>query len=171
MTQSLDKFSKARIVERKDFAADLWMVRIAPEGPVNFVAGQYATLAVEHNGKKYWVCCTGCRDLFRDDPEGVLEEYRQRKAAEAARRRFQEGVIEQHRLTARRFEPKAHVPYQNLLSSVLENAQLAALEITYGVDVSRMPEILESVRASVSRTADVLQHLVWHSHRTSKRDS
>jgi two-component system, chemotaxis family, sensor kinase Cph1 len=101
----------------------------------------------------------------------LFTDLTERKAAEAARRRFQEGVIEQHRLTATRFEPKAHIPYQNLLSSVLENAQLAALEITYGVDVSRMPEILESVRASVSRTADVLQHLVWHSHRTSKHDS
>ena len=101
----------------------------------------------------------------------LFTDLTERKAAEAARRRFQEGVIEQHRLTTTRFEPKAHIPYQNLLSSVLENAQLAALEITYGVDVSRMPEILESVRASVSRTADVLQHLVWHSHRTSKHDS
>jgi ferredoxin--NADP+ reductase len=47
-----DKFCKARIVERKDFATDLWMVRIAPEEPVSFVAGQYATLAVEKDGKR-----------------------------------------------------------------------------------------------------------------------
>jgi YHS domain-containing protein len=36
---------------------------------------------VEYQGKKYYVCCTGCRDLFNDDPAGGLEEYRQRKAA------------------------------------------------------------------------------------------
>jgi ferredoxin--NADP+ reductase len=52
MTQPSDKFYNARIVERKDFAPDLWMVRIAPEGPFSFVAGQYATLAVEKDGKR-----------------------------------------------------------------------------------------------------------------------
>jgi len=51
MAQSPDKFYKARVVERTDFTHDLWKVRIAPEGPVSFVAGQYATLAVEHKGK------------------------------------------------------------------------------------------------------------------------
>jgi len=30
------------------------------------------------------VCCTGCRDLFRQDPERVLADYRQRKAEEQA---------------------------------------------------------------------------------------
>jgi ferredoxin/flavodoxin---NADP+ reductase len=51
MTKSPDKFYKARVVQRTDLAADLWKVRIAPEEPVSFVAGQYATLAVEHKGK------------------------------------------------------------------------------------------------------------------------
>ncbi|MGH7134575.1 MAG: YHS domain-containing protein [Pirellulales bacterium] len=40
------------------------------------------TIAVEYQGKKYYVCCTGCRDLFNDDPEGVLAEFCERKAAE-----------------------------------------------------------------------------------------
>jgi YHS domain-containing protein len=39
-------------------------------------------MEVEHDGKTYYVCCSGCRDLFNDDPEGVLAEYRERKAAE-----------------------------------------------------------------------------------------
>ena len=51
MAQSPEKFYKARVVERTDLATDLWKVRIAPEEPVSFVAGQYATLAVEHKGK------------------------------------------------------------------------------------------------------------------------
>jgi two-component system, chemotaxis family, sensor kinase Cph1 len=55
----------------------------------------------------------------------LFTDLTERKPTEAARRRFQEGVIEQHRLTATRFQPKAHIPYQDLLSSVLENAQLA----------------------------------------------
>lgn len=46
------------------------------------VTGGLGTIAVEHEGRTYYVCCSGCRDLFNDDPAGVLENYRQRKAAE-----------------------------------------------------------------------------------------
>ena len=53
-------------------------------GPECVVTGGLGTIVVEHQGKKYYVCCTGCRDLFKDDPEAVLAEYRQRKAAERA---------------------------------------------------------------------------------------
>lgn len=44
------------------------------------VTGGLGTAAVTHNGKTYYVCCGGCRELFEDDPEGVLEDYRQRLA-------------------------------------------------------------------------------------------
>lgn len=50
--------------------------------PECVVTGGVGTIAVEHRGKKYYVCCTGCRDLFNDDPEAVLADYRERKAAE-----------------------------------------------------------------------------------------
>jgi ferredoxin--NADP+ reductase len=53
MTHSPDKFFEAEIVDRKDFSKDLWMVRVAPAGECSFVAGQYATLAVERHGK--WI--------------------------------------------------------------------------------------------------------------------
>jgi hypothetical protein len=45
------------------------------------------------------------------------------------------------------------------MSSVIENAQLAALEITDATDISETPALLESVRRSVSRTAVVLEQL------------
>ena len=48
------------------------------------VTGGLGTIAVEHEGRTYYVCCGGCRDLFNDDPAGVLADYRQRKAAERA---------------------------------------------------------------------------------------
>lgn len=101
----------------------------------------------------------------------MFTDLSERKAAEVARRRFQEGIIERQPVTLR-LDSKADLVYQNVLSSVVENAQLAALEITYGVDTARMPEMLESVRASVTRTAQVLEHLVWHAARGSddKRD-
>ena len=41
------------------------------------------------------------------------------------------------------------------MSSVIENAQLAALEITDGTDLTEVPALLESVRTSVARTAEV----------------
>lgn len=93
----------------------------------------------------------------------------ERKAAETARRRFQESILERQPV-ALRLDSKADLVYQNVLSSVVENAQLAALEITYGVDTARMPEMLESVRASVTRTAEVLEHLTWHALRADERD-
>jgi ferredoxin--NADP+ reductase len=52
MTLSPDKFYEARVVDRRDFAADLWMIRLAPGGPFSFVAGQYATLGLENLGKR-----------------------------------------------------------------------------------------------------------------------
>ena len=51
-------------------------------GPECVVTGGYGTMTVEYKGKSYYVCCTGCRDLFNDDPEGVLAEYHARKAKE-----------------------------------------------------------------------------------------
>ena len=49
-------------------------------------------------------------------------------------------------------------------------AQLAALEITDGVDNARMLQMLENVRNSVNRTAEVLDHLIWHATRVEKGD-
>lgn len=46
------------------------------------VTGGHGTIAVEYKGNTYYFCCTGCRDLFKQDPEGVLAEYRKRKAQE-----------------------------------------------------------------------------------------
>ena len=48
-----------------------------------------------------------------------------------------------------------------MLAAVIENAQLAALEITYGDEADAMPAQLEALRASVTRTAELLEHLLW----------
>jgi ribosomal protein L24E len=42
------------------------------------VTGGLGTIQVEHKGQTYWVCCTGCREAFADDPEGVLAEAKKR---------------------------------------------------------------------------------------------
>ena len=45
-------------------------------GPECVVTGGAGTIAVSFQGQTYYVCCTGCRDAFNDDPAGILAEYR-----------------------------------------------------------------------------------------------
>lgn len=47
-------------------------------GPECVVTGGAGTIAVSFKGKTYYVCCTGCRDAFNDDPEGILADYQAR---------------------------------------------------------------------------------------------
>lgn len=47
-------------------------------GPECVVTGGAGTIKVTYKGETYWVCCTGCRDAFNDDPEGVLADYRKK---------------------------------------------------------------------------------------------
>jgi light-regulated signal transduction histidine kinase (bacteriophytochrome) len=100
----------------------------------------------------------------------LFTDLTERKAAEAARRRFQDGIVEGHRTMNGRLDSKADLVFQNVLSSLVENAQLAALEITDGVEMARLPAMLESVEASVRRAAAVLGRLVWHASRSSPGD-
>lgn len=93
----------------------------------------------------------------------------QQKAAEAARRSFQDRIIDRGML-ARRIDPQADRQMQTLFSAVVENAQLAALEITDGVDLADIPEMLESVRASVARTKRALDHLTWHANSLASQE-
>ncbi len=59
--------------------------RLAVEGggePECIVTGGRGEMSLVYNGQTYYFCCTGCRDAFRDNPQGVLAE-----AAERARKR------------------------------------------------------------------------------------
>ena len=49
---SEEKFYRAQIAKRVDFAPDLWMFRIRAGGEFSFVPGQYASLGVEVEGKR-----------------------------------------------------------------------------------------------------------------------
>lgn len=44
------------------------------KGPECIVSGGTGTIKVTYKGKDYWVCCTGCRDAFKDDPEKFIKE-------------------------------------------------------------------------------------------------
>jgi light-regulated signal transduction histidine kinase (bacteriophytochrome) len=97
----------------------------------------------------------------------IFDDDTDRRAADAARSRFQEGILKSTRLEGIRLDSKSDLVYENLLSSLVENAQLAALEITYGVETGRIAELLEGVRQSMLRTAEVLGRLVDHAARTA----
>src|SRR5919109_4933406 len=47
-----DKFYRAKITKREDFAPELWMIRIKAGGEFTFAPGQYATLGVQGATKR-----------------------------------------------------------------------------------------------------------------------
>lgn len=55
-----------------------------PKGPECVVSGGLGTSRVTHAGKTYYVCCSGCRDAFKDDPDKYVKEFeaKQKKDAE-----------------------------------------------------------------------------------------
>ncbi|MBA4189981.1 MAG: hypothetical protein C0467_18505 [Planctomycetaceae bacterium] len=44
------------------------------KGPECIVSGGVGTMKVSYKGVDYWVCCTGCRDAFKDEPEKYIAE-------------------------------------------------------------------------------------------------
>ena len=48
------------------------------------ISGGLGTIQVSHNGKNYWVCCTGCKAAFEEDPTSWIAEYEEKQAKKAA---------------------------------------------------------------------------------------
>jgi hypothetical protein len=92
----------------------------------------------------------------------LFTDLSEQKAAERARQCTQEDIIARHRMPRMPLDSKADLLFRNILSSVVGNAQLAALEITDSMDMVRMPTMLESISLSVNRTAGLLEHLIAH---------
>jgi hypothetical protein len=44
------------------------------------VSGGLGTMAVSYKGTTYYVCCSGCKDAFLENPEKFIKEYEARKA-------------------------------------------------------------------------------------------
>jgi light-regulated signal transduction histidine kinase (bacteriophytochrome) len=92
----------------------------------------------------------------------LFGDLTEQRLAERARRDFQEEVIAHHRMPPAPLNSKDDLLYRNILTSVIGNAQLAALEVADSMDVTRMPQMLESISQSVDRTAGLLEHLIVH---------
>ncbi len=48
--------------------------------PECVVSGGLGTIRVSYKGETYYVCCTGCRDAFNEDPEKYIKEFQAKKA-------------------------------------------------------------------------------------------
>ena len=51
MPERSERYQRVRVTERKDYATDLWSIRVEPEQPLAYKPGQYATLGVESDGR------------------------------------------------------------------------------------------------------------------------
>ncbi len=89
----------------------------------------------------------------------LFTDLAERRSAEAARRNFRDNLLLSQRRLMRRIDSSATLAVENVMSSIIDNAQLAALEIADGLDTASIPDTLESVRASVARAAEVLEQI------------
>jgi hypothetical protein len=48
--------------------------------PECIVSGGLGTIAISYKGQTYYVCCSGCRAEFNEDPDKYVREYQQKKA-------------------------------------------------------------------------------------------
>lgn len=46
------------------------------------ISGGLGTMQVSYQGKSYWVCCSGCKAAFEEDPESWIAEYNAKKGGE-----------------------------------------------------------------------------------------
>jgi hypothetical protein len=49
------------------------------KGPECVVTGGLGTIAVTYKGTTYYVCCSGCRDAFNENPAKIIAEYEAKK--------------------------------------------------------------------------------------------
>ena len=61
------------------------LVESGSGGPECIVTGGTGTIQVSHQGKSYYVCCSGCKQAFEEDPESFIAEAKQK--AEARRKK------------------------------------------------------------------------------------
>lgn len=43
------------------------------------ISGGLGTIQLSYKGKSYWVCCTGCKAAFEEDPASWIAEYEKKK--------------------------------------------------------------------------------------------
>ena len=84
-----------------------------------------------------------------------------RRGAETALARFQSDLLASQRRLAGRLEGTPDPKARKLLAGLIENAQLAALEISESEGAQTVPARLKSLGESVARSAEVLERLAF----------
>ena len=84
------------------------------------------------------------------------------KAAEVARRQFQDSLSAEARLLLVPADLETDHLFHDLLADILGNAQLAAREVRNTLEVGQVPTILCNLHTSVVRTTELLEHLMWY---------
>jgi hypothetical protein len=51
------------------------------DAPECVVSGGLGTMPVVYKGQTYYVCCSGCRDAFKDEPEKYIKDFEARRKA------------------------------------------------------------------------------------------
>jgi hypothetical protein len=91
----------------------------------------------------------------------------ERVTAAAARQKFQTSILENKRMPSDPLDFSSNMVFRRLYSRIISNAQLAALEITDGMQLSDIPRLLEQLRVSVTRSELLLNYLLTHSRESS----
>jgi ferredoxin--NADP+ reductase len=68
-----EKHFAAKIADRQEVAEDLFVLRVEPGGPFSYLAGQYATLGVEVEGKRLERAYSLCSSPYEDVLEFFVE--------------------------------------------------------------------------------------------------
>jgi light-regulated signal transduction histidine kinase (bacteriophytochrome)/heme oxygenase len=89
-----------------------------------------------------------------------LADLKGQREVQTERQRFQEGVVDSRRRLSSPVKTRVGLTVRNLLQQIVDNAQLAALEVTDAADPSRVRGLLEGIRESVKRSAEVLERFV-----------
>jgi hypothetical protein len=50
-----------------------------PKGPECIVSGGLGKIPLTYKGQTYYVCCSGCRDEFKDSPEKYIKEFEEKQ--------------------------------------------------------------------------------------------
>ncbi len=91
----------------------------------------------------------------------LANDLSNRRGAETALARFQAEILASQRRLAGRLEGAPDPKARKLLAGLIENAQLAALEISESEGAQGVPERLKSLGDSVARSAEVLERLAF----------
>jgi ferredoxin/flavodoxin---NADP+ reductase len=101
VTVSSEKFLSAKIRDRRDVSEDLFVLHVDSGGPFSYLAGQYATLGVEVDGKRIERAYSICSSPYEEPLEFFVERvpngeltpllYAMDKGAPLLLRRFAKG--------------------------------------------------------------------------------